>query len=304
MGPVSPMPSISPSTSSESAALPEPAVRTTALRVLGMRDVAEMTALLDRDPVAHVFIAGRLRAAGLDPWRLGGEIWGHVIDGRLASACYSGSNLVPVECSAEALSAFAERARRQGRRCSSIVGPAGEVRELWRLLEGDWGPAREIRRSQPLLATGCAPLVQADPLVRRVRPDETDIVLPACIAMFTEEVGISPLVGDGGAAYRARVSELVSSGRAFARIEDGRVVFKAEVGAVSGHACQIQGVWVDPLRRGQGLAAPGVAAVVRACLEDIAPVVSLYVNDYNVPGLATYARVGFSQVGTFATVLF
>ena len=161
MGPVSPMPSISPSTSSELAALPEPAVRTTALRVLGMRDVAEMTALLDRDPVAHVFIAGRLRAAGLDPWRLGGEIWGHVIDGRLASACYSGSNLVPVECSAEALSAFAERARRQGRRCSSIVGPAGEVRELWRLLEGDWGPAREIRRSQPLLATGCAPLVQA-----------------------------------------------------------------------------------------------------------------------------------------------
>ena len=31
--------------------------------------------------------------------------------------------------------------------------------------------------------------------------------------------------------------------------------------------------------------------------------VSLYVNDYNVRALATYRRVGFERVGTFATVL-
>jgi uncharacterized protein len=147
-------------------------------------------------------------------------------------------------------------------------------------------------------------MVEPDPLVRQVRGDEVDIVLPACIAMFTEEVGVSPLIGDGGAAYRARVAELVTTGRAFARIEGGRVVFKAEVGVVSQGACQVQGVWVDPARRGEGLAAAGMAAVVRACLDRFAPVVSLYVNSYNLPALATYDRVGFSRVGTFATVLF
>ncbi len=47
-----------------------------------------------------------------------------------------------------------------------------------------------------------------------------------------------------------------------------------------------------------------MAAVVERCLAEIAPVVSLYVNDYNVPALATYHRVGFEQVGTFATILF
>ena len=128
-----------------------------------------------------------------------------------------------------------------------------------------------MRDAQPLMATGYAPMVEPDPLVRVVRPDELDVVLPACIAMFTEEVGVSPLLGDGGAAYRARVSELVSSGRAFARIEDGRVVFKAEVGVVSSGACQVQGVWVDPSRRGEGLAAAGMAAVVRACLQRVRP---------------------------------
>ena len=47
------------------------------------------------------------------------------------------------------------------------------------------------------------PVTRADPLVRRVRPDEIDMLLPACVAMFTEEVGVSPLPGDGGALYRA-----------------------------------------------------------------------------------------------------
>jgi uncharacterized protein len=32
--------------------------------------------------------------------------------------------------------------------------------------------------------------------------------------------------------------------------------------------------------------------------------VSLYVNDFNAPARRSYERVGFTQVGTFASVLF
>jgi predicted GNAT family acetyltransferase len=154
------------------------------------------------------------------------------------------------------------------------------------------------------MAIGGPPQVAPDPAVRRVRVDEIDILLPASIAMFTEEVGVSPLAGDGGASYRARVAELVRSGRAFARIEDGRVLFKAEVGAATPSACQVQGVWVRPEFRGQGLAAPGMAAVVNQSRESISPIVSLYVNDFNAPGRATYKRAGFREVGEFMSVLF
>src|SRR5450631_3756740 len=98
-----------------------PVLRTAALRVLDARDRDEVTALLDRGPVAHVFVTARVRGAGFDPWRLGGELWGYAVDGRLESLCYAGANLVPVEASAEAVKAFADRARRQGRRCSSLV---------------------------------------------------------------------------------------------------------------------------------------------------------------------------------------
>jgi uncharacterized protein len=265
----------------------------TTTRVLEPGELGAALALLESDPVHNAFVTSRVQAAGLDPWRLGGEMWGWYEQGRLRSMCYSGANLVPVCATPEAVRAFADRARRTGRRCSSIVGPAESTALLWRLLEPSWGPAREVRAHQPLMVTEQPSVeVDPDPLVRRMRKDELETVMPACVAMFTEEVGISPLAGDGGLLYQARVAELVGSGRSFARVEDGRVVFKAEIGAATPKACQIQGVWVDPAFRGRGLSETGMAAVVR------------YANDFNLAARAAYRRVGFRETGAFMSVLF
>lgn len=278
---------------------------TTTTKVLEPGDLDVALAVLDRDPVANAFVAARVQVAGLDPWRLGGEMWGWYAGGRLESLCYAGANLVPICAGPEAVRAFADRARRSGRRCSSIVGPSEATAELWSLLEPHWGPAREVRPHQPLMVTRGMPAdVAPDPFVRRVRKDEMDLIMPACVAMFTEEVGVSPLAGDGGLLYQARVAELVGSGRSFARLENGRVVFKAEIGAATTRACQIQGVWVAPEHRGRGLSVTGMAAVLRHALEEVSPVVSLYVNDYNTAARAAYRRVGFEEVGAFMSVLF
>jgi predicted GNAT family acetyltransferase len=273
-------------------------------RVLDGRDLDEVLALLDRDPVAHVFVTSRIEQAGLAESRLGAQVWGFGDRGRLEAVCYSGANLVPVEAGPEAVRAFADRARRQGRRCSSVVGAADAVLPLWRLLEPHWGRAREVRAAQPLLALSGPPAVAPDPAVRQVRPDELEVLLPACVAMFTEEIGISPTVGDGGALYRARVQELIAQGRAYARIEGRAVLFKAEIGAATSRVCQVQGVWVHPSLRGQGLSEAGTAAVVELARREVAPVVSLYVNDFNEAARRAYARVGFEEVGTFTSVLF
>jgi predicted GNAT family acetyltransferase len=271
---------------------------------LGPTDLAEVLELLARDPVADVFVASRVHASGLAAARLGGDLLGYRESGRLVSLCYSGANLVPVAATESAVRMFADLIGRRGRRCSSMVGEADAVLPMWELLTTGWGQARDVRARQPVLALAAQPKVPADPLVRRVRPDEIERLLPAAVAMFTEEVGVSPVRSDGGAYYRARVSELVNTGRAFARFEHGQVVFKAEIGAVSPHACQVQGVWVRPERRGEGLSVGGMAAVVEHALRDIAPVVSLYVNEFNAAARSAYRRVGFCEVGVFATVLF
>lgn len=274
------------------------------MRVLDDRDLPAVLDLLNRDPVGNVFVLSRLAVGGLDPRLLGGELWGYESAGRLTAVCYAGANLVPAADDAAALQTFADRARRQGRRCSSIVGHADSVATLWRHLRPTWGPEREARLCQPLLAMAGPSEVPADPQVRRLGPGELDLLLPASVAMFTEEVGVSPLGNDGGARYRARLRELLDHGRSFARIEGGKVVFKADVGAATAAACQLQGVWVEPSWRGRGIAAGAMSAVVAACLRDVAPTVSLYVNDFNLRARRTYERVGFRQVGTFASILF
>ncbi|WP_432247622.1 GNAT family N-acetyltransferase [Streptomyces sanyensis] len=277
----------------------------TTTRVLDPGELGAALAVLESAPVENAFVTARVQVAGLDPWRLGGELWGWYEDNRLRSLCYSGANLVPICATPAAVRAFADRARRAGRRCSSIVGAAEPTAALWKLLEPSWGPARDVRPNQPLMVTEKVPDdIEPDPGVRRIRKDEMDLIMPACVDMFTEEVGVSPLAGDGGLLYQARVAELVAAGRSFARIEDGKVVFKAEIGAATARACQIQGVWVAPEYRGRGLSETGMAAVLRYALADVSPVVSLYVNDYNTPARASYRRVGFREVGTFMSVLF
>ena len=47
-----------------------------------------------------------------------------------------------------------------------------------------------------------------------------------------------------------------------------------------------------------------IVAVGGGLFNAFAPVVSLYVNDYNRAAQQVYARCGFRRVGTFATVLF
>lgn len=271
-------------------------------RLLEERDLPRVRALLDSDPVAGCMVVARIEAAGAHPRRIGGELWGH--GSRLDGLCFSGVNLIPLRGGRDAMRAFAERATRGRRTCSSLVGPSEQVMTLWDELAAEWGPAREVRAEQPLLGLSEPPLVPPDPLVRPVRPDELDRYLPAAIAMFTEEVGVDPRDDGGEAGYRARVAELIAGGRAFARFEADTVVFKAEVGALSRSVGQIQGVWVHPRYRGGGLGAGGTAAVAERLVHDWGRTASLYVNDFNVAARTTYQRVGFRRLGSFSTILF
>jgi uncharacterized protein len=276
------------------------------VRVLGASDLEAAVEVCAVDPVSHAFVSSRL-VAGLLGEAGHVEIWGYQESGELRSLLWVGANMVPVEAHGEAADAFAARARRGNRRSSSLFGPRDDVLRLWAGIEGVWGPAREIRPNQPLMVCD-EPLISPDPRVRRTRPGELDTLFPASVAMFTEEIGYSPMGLDGGAGYRAGVAEMVGLGRSFVRIDpdaagDPEVVFKAELGAVTGAVAQIQGVWVAPHRRGEGLAAPAMAAVVAAVRRDLGARSSLYVNDYNTRAVHVYEQVGFTHHGAFATVL-
>lgn len=274
------------------------------VRVLESADLDAFLALTGRDPVVNVFADHRARTTNLEPRWLGGEVWGRFAGGELVAACHVGANLVPVQCTPDDARAFAERALTRSRSVSTVVGPHDAVETFWHTVSTSWGRPRELRWQQPHLQISGPPLVAPDPQVRRTTRTDLDELYPACVAMYTEEVGVSPEEGGGAELYRARVSQLISRGWSFARFDRGRLVFKAEVACASPRAAQVQGVYVPPDRRGEGLAVAGMAAVVEQVQRHVAPVVSLYVNDWNVPARRAYERVGFTQSATFSTVMF
>ena len=228
--------------------------------------------------------------------------------------------------------ALAEHARPRLSRRGSVSGPARDVAAIWGGLSEQGARARHERWRQPVLTAprvggglGSAHLRRRPSLawvgrsVRLARPDEDGLVLPASVDMFSGELGYDPTVD--GPGYGRHVSWLIEQGRSYIVLDDGAghpvqpgspraVAFKADVGALwrspAGCVAQLTGVWTRPDLRGRGVGAAALASVVDAVRRDHVGadgVVSLYVNDYNVPALALYRSLGFEQVGLFATVL-
>lgn len=272
------------------------------VRALTSADRDQALEVCARDTRTNVFVAARILEGALATSP--GAVLGYAGEAGLQSLCWVSANLVPVECTELAIEAFASKMRRWRHHCSSLFGPSEMVLPLWEALRPAWGEPRDVRPHQPFLAVA-GPLssgIVCDQRVRRARLSEVDLVMPAAEAMFIEEIGYPPYRGSGQ-LYRQGIASLISDGHTFVRVDDGEVVFKADIGSVALGVAQVQGVWVAPRWRGQGLAVPAMAAVVEQVQAEIAPVVTLYVNDFNTPAKSTYARVGFSAAGSFATVL-
>ena len=271
------------------------------------RSRAELVRFADEDPYVNSVIRARLASAGaLDPRRLGGTVLAtrdHT--GGLSGALFSGGNLLPVGGGPDQWRTLAGHLLNAPRVCSSIIGRARAVDALWQVLSRAWDAPRAVRSAQPLLVLDRDSRPgRGDRRVRRIRRDELDRYEPAAAAMFAEELGISPYRITTAADYRRRVAGLIRSGRAFGIFDrDGEVLFKADIGAVSPHTCQVQGVWVRPDQRGQGIGGAALAEVLREAMT-LAPTVSLYVNDFNVPARRMYERLGMRQVATLSTILF
>jgi predicted GNAT family acetyltransferase len=276
----------------------------TPVQILGEEDRVAALDFCAGDPPASVFVAARLVSGPISS-RQDNLLAVRDDDGTLESMCWASANVVPLGLTPETAPHYADRLRRRRHRIASILGPTDQVRMLWAHLEPDWGRARAVRSRQPLMATRTPPSalgIRTDPRVRPARTGEVDLVLPAAEHMFTAEIGYAPYSGSPR-SYRQSIEALVEAGQTYVVVEDGRVVFKADVGSVALDCCQIQGVWLAPDLRGRGLATPLMAAALEQILADHASHATLYVNDFNIPAIATYRACGMAEIGSFTTVL-
>jgi len=274
------------------------------VRPLVRTDIQAVLDLALQDEISNCFLINRLQELQQYTWSLQNEFVVYEENGKIESAVYSGVNIIPLNTFEKSQIQFAQYLLNQPKRISSIVGSKEEVLSFWQILKPFIPSPREIRPTQPLLVIDDSPLVAPDQFVQPALMRDLDLLIPACVSMFTEEVGISPVGEISEKSYRNRVAEVINQRKMFARIENNQVLFKAEIGVSTDKVCQVQGVWVPPHLRGRNLGKSGMASVVNFARQNFAPKVSLYVNDYNHRAQFVYKSVGFQEHSTFATILF
>lgn len=274
-----------------------------AVRALTIEDQPQLYALLDQHPINGVFIQGHLAERPTffsSPH--GPSIIGRFHGQRLVDVCWLGANAVPLDAQ-DSGELWARYANRNNFRPVSIFGPQRSALAMWQHYQSSKEPFA-IRDNQPLLATSSPPRnTTPHPDLRQATRADLPQLFPAAVAMFTEEVGYSP-VANGSRSYEERIADRIDRGYSYLLTDPKTqdVIFKAELGNVSAQVAQINGVWVAPQHRGAGIAQRCLTAVVIHALGQV-DTVSLYVNHYNTPALRLYRKLGFEQIGTFATIL-
>lgn len=271
------------------------------LRPLGPQDLTIAQALLSQRLVENLFLIAKLDSYGIDEHTLG-RVHGFEVDGELMALCLDGGTVFPAGIVPAAIPYFVTALGPQ-RRCGSILGPSMMTLGLYLGLStryrGPWRKIINVRQQQPLMVLEGPPAADPDPRVRPLTHLDFEPYLAASVAMYTDEIGTSPY--KHGSGYDSYVRSRLLLGDAWGWVEGGEVLFKADLGPKYGDHAQLQGVWLTPRLRGSGLA-PSLLAGMLAHAQQRHPIISLYVNHFNTPAIRLYERLGFTRVGTLATV--
>jgi predicted GNAT family acetyltransferase len=266
----------------------------------------ELVQFLGRQVEHNVYLLGQVARGALGREDIAGPCFGFWERSALAGACCMGSNLVISTPSApEALAAFAELWRAEAYPVRVAIGQDGLLDHFMRLYRREPERIAVERSGQHLMRLGRgkeAPIPDSSGL-RKAEMADLESVVRADLAMVQEELGFDPFTTDLE-AYREGWKRRVREGRvSVVGPLGGPLWFKVEQSAVSQDAVQISGVYTDPARRRQGIAAAAVAALCREILAEV-PRVMLHVHHQNLAAVRLYERLGFEHVGLVRSVWF
>jgi ribosomal protein S18 acetylase RimI-like enzyme len=277
---------------------------TSALATLRRDETAEVLAYMARDPIETVFLRGLILRAGLDLGRQHGRFVSYRRpDGELGGVMLLSSLVVPYATAPEAPAAMADLLRRSPYPIRNLVGRRETVEALW-AATGPWRPLpRLVRASQPVYCVdqGTHRHFPA-PDLRRAQLEDLDQLMQAGAAMMIEEVEEDPLLTRPD-QYRSFVRDRILRGEEFVWIDSEGLRFKCNVSSRTPEAAQIEGVYTPVSRRRQGYAMHGLSETCHRLLAQV-PTLTLYVNDFNLPAIRLYERLGFQRIGEYQSLFF
>ena len=270
------------------------------VRPLTERDEEEALAFLAGGSVDSIFMSGLIHDNGLEsPLNRGAFCSFRSDDGALEGIALIGHATLVETRTGRALEAFAGLAKR----CHTahvIVGEQEKVERFWSHYRDGGQEPRRVCRELLFEQRRPAPAREAVPGLRRATFPDLAHVMSVNARMAEDESGVNPLAADPD-GFRKRTLRRIEQGRVWVWVEDGRLIFKADVMSETPEFAYLEGVYVNPEDRRRGVGRRCLSQLSRGLLSR-ARSVCLLVNEQNEDALAFFVKAGFKLSGCYDTI--
>jgi predicted GNAT family acetyltransferase len=263
-------------------------------------DKAEILSFLAERPLHTVYLTGFILDNGvINPLNRGSFYGYRNSSGRLEGVALIGHATLFETRSSEALTAFASIAQNSSR-THMLMGEMERVEHFWNLYS-DGGQAPRLM-CRELLFEQKFPVEVKKPVqgLRRATLRDLEMLLPVHAALASEESGINPMEKDPN-SFRLRTARRIEQGRVWVLIENGRLIFKADVVSDTPEVIYLEGIYVAPEDRGQGIGGRCLSQLTRNLLART-KIVTLLVNEQNEVASDFYLKSGFKLRARYDTI--
>src|ERR1700754_237991 len=270
------------------------------IECLGNGQEAEVIQFLKERPIHTVAMLGLIRDNGLASKLNRGNFYGYRdVNGNLEGVALVGHATLLETVSDRALRALA-RVARECPFTHMIMGEQDRLADLW--IEYSAAGHKTRHTWSEWLFVLRSPVVtdQADRKLQLATAAELDLVMPVQAELAFEESGINPLSVDPE-GFRKRCLRRIEQGRTWVAVEDGKLIFKADVISRTSEVNYLEGIWMCEERRANGVGSRFMSDLMRRLLEETRSI-CLLVNETNKPAQSFYRKCGFHFRATYETI--
>ena len=269
-----------PTTALPSLSLQHPLVTTR----LNLNDQRRVLNFLTERALHNAVMAGLIYDNGIESKFNRGTFYGcQDATGKLAGVALIGHAIfIDARCD-EALLQFAKLAQ-QFSRAHMMMGEQELIERFWKHYATNGQPSSRVCR-EILFELNQQTAVGAAMDLRLAAVSDLDLVVPVHAAMAWEESGVNPLQVDPD-GFRQRCRRRIEERRTWVLVDDNQLIFKADVISDTCEVIYLEGIYVHPEHRCQGIGSKCLAQLNRTLLRRTKSI-SLLVNQERRKALLT-----------------
>jgi GNAT superfamily N-acetyltransferase len=267
---------------------------------LANTDEAEVLQFLSQRPIHTVAMMSMIRDNGIVSPLNRGTFYGcRDLNGQLEGVALVGHATLMETVSDRALAALAEVAR-ECPNTHMIMGEKERIADFW--THYSEAGRRQRLACREWLYELTWPVEARNPVLglRHATPSELDLVMPIQAQLAYAESGINPLEVDPK-GFRQRCLRRIEQRRTWVVVEDGVLMFKADVISKTADVVYLEGIWLREDCRNKNVGIRLMSELMRRLLED-AKSICLLVNETNKLAQGFYRKCGFHFRATYETI--